>query len=288
VQIEYGDHVCVVSRVARLLVESRYSSFCANTLDRTTERLFVTQGDERVDSRGAASGHVACGDGDNDKQHRYADDREWIGRANAVEKICEIACEEERTGETKRKANENHDQALTKDEAKNVGGRRAESHTNADFAGALRDKIGNDTVNADRGEDQGEGGEDGEERHIGAWDSDRVFDALLHGGDVKNRLPWIGGGKLGANGRNEPAGVLVASDDDRSGVFAKVRDVDLRIRIVVESSIVDITHDTDNSAPRALGSAEADAFRERGIGGEKVLGERRADDDRPRFGREIG
>ena len=87
-----------------------------------TWKSLVAQGDERVDGGRAAGGHVAGSESDEYEQQGDADDRKWIGRANAVQKICEIAREEGQTGETKRNANENHDEALTKDEAKNVEG----------------------------------------------------------------------------------------------------------------------------------------------------------------------
>jgi hypothetical protein len=68
---------------------------------------------------------------------------------------------------------EDPDEARTKDQAKHVGRFCAESHANADFTGALGDKAGNDTVNADAGEEQGKPSEQSTQRGINELQASR-------------------------------------------------------------------------------------------------------------------
>src|SRR5271155_2239329 len=59
---------------------------------------------------------------------------------------------------------QNESQAVAHDHAENVAGLRAERHAQTDFAGALRDQIGEHAENSGGGEQQGDGGKSAEQQ----------------------------------------------------------------------------------------------------------------------------
>ena len=68
--------------------------------------------------------------------------------------LASILVRPKRGGDADYHAKQNQPQALCKNQAKHSGRSCAERHADADFACALRDRVRNDAVNADGGEQQ--------------------------------------------------------------------------------------------------------------------------------------
>ena len=64
--------------------------------------------------------------------------------------------------------------------------RSAEGEADAHLLRALRDGVGEDAIDADRGENDGEQSEAGDEQHDEAALRDLAGDALVHGLDMSN------------------------------------------------------------------------------------------------------
>ena len=56
---------------------------------------FISEGDQRVDARGAAGGNETSAEADEKQEHRNGDKGEWIGGLDAQELIFDDACEGE-------------------------------------------------------------------------------------------------------------------------------------------------------------------------------------------------
>ena len=67
----------------------------------------------------------------------------------------------------------------------------AEGHADADLLGVLGDGVGDDAVDAERGEQQAEGGEGGDQQHEEAARRVGVVHESLDGAELGGGLLWI-------------------------------------------------------------------------------------------------
>ena len=103
---------------------------------------------------------------------------------------------------------------LRDDEAEQSAAGCAEREADAHLLGALRDRVGEDAVDADGGEDDGERSEAGDEQHDEAALGYQARDALIHGLDVEERLLRVYGEDCFAHGVGEERGVGSAAKGD--------------------------------------------------------------------------
>ena len=103
---------------------------------------------------------------------------------------------------------------LRDDEAEESAAGCAEGEADTHLLRALRDRIGEDAVDADRGENDREQSEAGDEQHDEAALRDLIGDALVHGLDVEEGLLGIDGEDGLANGVGEEGGVGGAAEGD--------------------------------------------------------------------------
>src|ERR1700676_1350725 len=128
----------------------------------------VAKGDEGVGAKGAARGNVVREERDDAESDGNHEEGLRVARANAEEKMGKVAREGEGSGNAEGGAHEGEAGALAENEAKDVLVLRAEGDANADFVGALGDRVGHDAVDADDGESKCDGGESAERGEIEA------------------------------------------------------------------------------------------------------------------------
>src|SRR5205085_5930174 len=117
--------------------------------------------------------------------------------------------------------------------------------------GALRHRIGNDSVNSNCGENQRDRREDRNEKHVEAWARDRFFEALLGGAHVVERLLSIERPDFLADGAEH--GGWFARGLNNQGESAPRRltigSVELSVRFLVQADPADVTDDADHGVP---------------------------------------
>lgn len=96
----------------------------------------MAQRDEWIDAHGAASGNVAGQERDGCHKDSGGDEGEGVGRTYTVEFTGEKACDGEGGSQAESDSDQRESRAFLHDEPENIATLRAESETNADFAGA--------------------------------------------------------------------------------------------------------------------------------------------------------
>ena len=121
--------------------------------------LLAAEDGHGLDAADAANGEVAGGGGDDGERGADEDEGCGIGWPGFVEDAGEQAREAEGCGDSETDAEGGEDHTATEHEVDDAGALGSESHANADFAGALLDVVGDDSVDSDDGEKDGDGGE---------------------------------------------------------------------------------------------------------------------------------
>ena len=180
----------------------------------------MAEGDHGEDAGGAPCGDVAGEEGDDAEQNDDGSEGEPVRDADAVEQAAQEAGEEERGGESDEDAGGGEAQALRENLAEDDGFLRTEGDADTDFVGALFGCVGDDSIEADGGEEERE-----EAEGAGEVDNDALEDvAHLHivfeGGDVVEGQVGVeaGGGLLDCGGVRE----RITGDTEVDGDFAAV------------------------------------------------------------------
>src|ERR1700731_983100 len=105
---------------------------------RSAPELFVTQGHDGIDARGAASGDRTSSQRDDEQEQSDAQESEPIARSDAEKQTPQKAREREAGGHADGDARQGGADALAKNHSHDVATLRAESHADADFPGALQ------------------------------------------------------------------------------------------------------------------------------------------------------
>ena len=132
--------------------------------------------DERIDAHRPSRGHVARDRRDDDQQQRGQGVARRIGRRHVEEQRPHEARERQRARDADRDADEHELHAAADDHAQHVAGLGADRHAQPNLARALAHRVGHDAVEADRGEEQRDAGEEHQEQHREAPLRDRVAD----------------------------------------------------------------------------------------------------------------
>jgi hypothetical protein len=103
----------------------------------------VAQGDDWVDARGAARRDDASRDGDQKQEGSHAHKRHRIAGRNPEKQRAHQAGKQQTGHDSDAYTCTRHQDAFAKHQTQNVGALRAHSYPNADFAGALQDRVGN-------------------------------------------------------------------------------------------------------------------------------------------------
>ena len=105
-----------------------------------------------------------------------------ISRADPEEQRAQQASRRERADQADRDSDRGHRQALTQNHHQHLPALRAERHPNSDFPRPLRDIVGDHTVNADRGKDDRDRGEDAPSNPVLKRDCERVWLTISESG----------------------------------------------------------------------------------------------------------
>ena len=91
---------------------------------------------------------------------------------------------------------------------------RAEGEADTDFVGAAEDRVGEQAVDADAGEEDGERGKEGGELGDEGRSGDGVRDQAGEGGDVVDENVGVGGGDDAAGGGDDRFGIARVTHDE--------------------------------------------------------------------------
>ena len=145
----------------------------------------------------------------------------------------------------------------------------------------MRDGVGEDAVDTDRGEDDGERGEAGDEQHDEAALPDQIGDALIHGLDIEEGLLTVDGEDGFAHGIGEQDGIGGAAecDVDAVGRLLRLGEIKLGLHLLFETVVADILRDADDSERFVLRQSFGadDGFAER-VSSEVLTGKGPVDD----------
>ena len=142
--------------------------------------LFGAEGGHGINFRRAAGGEPAGEEGDEREERGDGGEGERVvGRDGEKERRKRVG-EQERAGEAENESEKGETKTLAEDEAEHIGALGAERHADAEFLGALRNRVGDGAVQTDRGEEKGDSGEKPSEQRGRATGGEAVADARLH------------------------------------------------------------------------------------------------------------
>ena len=117
-------------------------------------RSILTECRDRVDAQRAHGGHEMRRGGHHGHRRRGRCERDRIRRADVEEQRPESARREQSSDGADHQTGQDRGQAAAEHQPQNVGGPGAKRDADAQFARALRHEVGDDPVEADRGEHQ--------------------------------------------------------------------------------------------------------------------------------------
>ena len=146
----------------------------------------------------------------------------------------------------------------------------AQGHADAHLLGALLDGVGHQPVNADGGQDQRDGAEDGEQQHVEAFARGGAPHHLVHGSHVRYGKASAGLAQLLGDGCDGLVRVSMGPHQPPQRLDARVERGhtigDLRLRndhhragIAVKAAVVGVGDDADD-LPRRLLELRPDIF----------------------------
>jgi hypothetical protein len=116
--------------------------------------LFGTQRGDRVDTCGAASRKDAGEDADADEHNGNRRDDRRVGRLYLEQKTANRAADEKGGSHTRRQADDDRRHALADDQLEHTRALRAERHPDPDLIPAPGDRVRDNAVNAQAGNEQ--------------------------------------------------------------------------------------------------------------------------------------
>src|SRR6266851_3753857 len=179
------------------------------------QKLFVAEGDQRVDAGGAAGWDPAGYNAGHQEQGGYGAQRDWVVGGDAPELRGDDAGYGEADNNAQDDAYADQAYAHADHEAEDVALLCSEGHADADFVGAAGGGVGEDAIDADGDEHEADGAEDGHEEKAEARSSvreggDKTFErASEREGDVA-----VGGPDFVANGVHHGHRLRTGADED--------------------------------------------------------------------------
>ena len=152
---------------------------------------------------GAAGGKIAGGEDHEEEEGGDGEESGGVGGLRLEEHGGDEFAESERSNDADEHTGDGEERGLSKDEAKDAVGLGAEGHAQAEFAGALRDGVGGDAVDAETGEKNGERREGGEEERAEALRGGLIAEKVAHGEDVVKGKVFVEVGDDGTDGGEE-------------------------------------------------------------------------------------
>ncbi len=125
--------------------------------------LELTEGFVGVEARGAKSRGYAGERRDGQEQEGRGDEGCRVERLGVEQQGSKVASEQSRCSQAEGEPKRSEHQSAFQDERKHVRTLRSEGHAQAQLLGALRHHVAEDAVEADGGEQKGDGGEGSEE-----------------------------------------------------------------------------------------------------------------------------
>ena len=209
----------------------------------------LPQRGHRVDAGCAARGEITCKGGDGCQQNEHSHKSEWVSGTNAEQEATDCSSESPGRGDPDENANGGERERLKKDTGLEFLRGSAEGHANADFLRALADRIGDDGVDAERGQDEGEGCETCEQEDDESAGRSGFVDNLLHSAERTSCECGIGRFESFAETGSELRIRERRSNDeiDRAEVL-RLPDgnVEFVTGLFLESEMVDVADDADN------------------------------------------
>ncbi|MBW8896117.1 MAG: hypothetical protein JF613_08035, partial [Acidobacteria bacterium] len=147
-----------------------------------------------------------------------------------------------------RDANQREEHGLPDDQSAYHPAWRAERHANADLAGPLRHGVRQHAKNANRGQQQRDGREQGQKKRVEARLRDRSSDDLLQRANIGDRHVRIGcihrASRRGGNRTRRHGG----PENDRYTLHGPltIRQIQLRRLALVEACLLHVADDSDD------------------------------------------
>ena len=183
----------------------------------------LPQRDHRIDLRRPPGRQVTGQRRDRQEQPRHADEDDRIVGADPEQQALEIPTEREGPGQAKHDAYPCRSETLGQDQRKNRCAVGAERLANAELAHALRDTEGQNAIDADAREDQGNSPKQAEQSHGRFPGLKRSRDPLIHRPDVGDRLLRIDRSDRGTNGRYQRLRIEPGFEDQRHAPGSDLR-----------------------------------------------------------------
>ena len=193
-------------------------------------RSFITEGSQRIDLHCATCGEESGEGADDEDSDDHSEVVGYVGGLDAIEEVGEQRSNSKTQEESGEEAGKDPCESVGEDHAQDLSARRADGHPDADFCGALRDGVREDTIDAARGEDERDhaeqGGQERGETALGMG----AIDEELHGLDVGDGDVLVDGIDGVADGGFETRAGAGSVEDERHGGARRerVRNVDLR------------------------------------------------------------
>src|SRR5690242_14240652 len=120
----------------------------------------ITQSHHGIDPHGAAGGDVACDESDANKRRDSEHNRPGISRLHAKQKLLNEARDPDGAEQPRTDSSSKNNQHVAQNQAKNRTSLRAKGHADTDFMRSLRDNVGDDSIEADGGEQERQAAEE--------------------------------------------------------------------------------------------------------------------------------
>src|SRR5664280_1703688 len=222
-------------------------------------RLLVAQGNHGIHLRCPPSGDIRCGDGDRRQEDSDAGEDDPIARVYAVKQARHDLRQSQPSDQADANSSKRGDHSLTKNKPQYVFTLRAERQANTDLSRASQDRVRNQAVQADHGENQGKRGEatDQIERIASQEHGWRLIDDLLHRPRFHDGQLRVQPAQYCPRRTDQCRRVLrasndVAEEDGEPGILVQGKVHDRRRRDG-QTVLSHISNDTDNLAERFTG-----------------------------------
>jgi len=167
--------------------------------------------------------------------------------------------EHEGQGETNCQSQSSQLHSATHYQTKDFRRTRSKRDTHADLSCPLPNRVRDNTVDSQGGQQEGGSRKKGKQNQAEACIGKRVADQLIHAANVGNRKCWVKIGDDCPYGWGHAQRIAICFDGKRNRIgppfeFAlRQRSIDFGLSRLVQASIFDVRHDSDDGATRGIG-----------------------------------
>src|SRR6185437_8110466 len=216
--------------------------------------LFAPQSGGWIYAHGAAGGDVAGGEGDEEEERACGGEGEQVAGLYVEKHELRGSDGGELRGEREADGNSDHreDKGPQEDGTQQRAGRGSQGDAYAEFARALRDGVGHDSIYSDGGEEHRQKAERGEQKYDEAAIRLAAGDGAREGRDVRDGQVLIEALYREGGGMGQRAGVYGGADHDshRGNRHLRHGNVDLAHIGLLEGELLQVPHDADDLQQR--------------------------------------